>query len=423
MTVYSLEELVRLSEERAGTDGIRPTVLLALKDAATLRMLYLQDFPEVVNKAFNVMPFIMEDVWAQRIVRNLDRESIGPDSRGFVHLVIYGFDSYAQAVAVMAARVAHFPNNRRTRITFVSPGISTEKDKFIARYRALFDNSYYRVIDVAQRQSVLHHPMYEGRRGDFVDVEWEFADASLSTPDVVDKLRFWANDSMRQLTVVVSSKDDSDNLDTALALPEELSDVPVWVRMRKEIPGLQRLQPFGMDTDDFGEQEKLLEMAKLLHYCYVCSRTKEGLPTFFPADEVEKAWESAGPLKMRLSNVYNVLTMQTKMHSLGHDASDLKSFYALTEEEVNILTRTEHNRWCVERLLAGTRPCTDQEREAIGKDISLKGEYKKKGAHYDLCSYDELGCDETGKDVRDYDRELTACIPLIVESVMKEGGR
>ena len=429
----------------------RPLVHLLLQHQATLRRLKVSDFEPVVNEVFEVFPFTMEEAWAENVIVRLpgidghnppalDREPVTADSKQFVHLVIAGFDSYAESIAVKAAQVAHFPNYDgkskyplRTRITIIAPGIATSKDAFISRYHNLFDSSYYRTINLEEKKSVLHHPEYEGRREDFVDIEWEFVDGNLSNPVIVGKLSMWAKDADRQLTVVVSSPDDNVNIDSAMALPETVldGDIPVWVRTHKDTlsktlgqsPKFRGIIPFGMDNCGYNANLPVMRMAKLLHYFYSCSYGSKGVPTSFPQEEVDAEWRKAGALKMRLSNVCNVLTMATKMHSLGHDANDAHTFYALTEEEIQSLSRTEHNRWCVERLLSGTRVCTDEERAAIKDDIRLKKQYKAKDIHYDLCAYDELGVDEKGIDVRTYDYALTACIPLIVESYLKENAR
>lgn len=422
----------------------RPLVHLLLQHPTTLRRLQVSDFDPIVNEVFEVFPFTMEEVWAENVIVRLpgiedhnhpalDREPVTANKKQFVHLVIAGFDSFAEHIAILAAQVAHFPNYDgkvghplRTRITLIAPGIATANLPFLARYHTLFDHSYYRTINPAKKESVLHHPEYEGRREDFVDVEWEFVDGDLCNPVVVDKLYLWAKDAGRQLTVVISGPDDNANVDNAIALPDAVleGDVPVWVRMRKDIVSktlgqsarYRNILPFGMEDCGYNVCLPVIQMAKLLHYFYSCCYVGKGIPTSFPQEEVDAEWRMAGALKMRLSNVYNALTMATKMHSLGHDANDLHTFYALDEEEIQVLSRTEHNRWCVERLLSGTRVCTDEERAAIKNDIKLKKEYKARDIHYDLCAYDELGLDEKGIDVRTYDYALTACIPLIVKS-------
>ncbi len=451
-----------LAKAWKGQSAQRPLVHLLLQDASTLRMLEVSDFPPEVNEVLDIYPFTMESAWAENILvrlpgpaaksdqngnkaktgshprAGLDRQPITKESRQFAHLVLMGFDSYAQEIALMAARVAHFPNYDgkaanplRTRITVIAPGISESKDKFISRYRSLFENSYYRTIDIKEKRSTLHHPMYEGRREDFVDVEWEFADGQPSSSVVVDKLALWAGDGGRQLTLVISGADDSGNIGSAISLPDAVYDcqIPVWVRLRQDMMSSSILQspkyagliPFGMEDCGYSVGTPLLRMARFLNYFYKCSYGDKAAPSTLPIEMVDQAWRATGPLKMRLSSIYNVMTMAGKMHSVGHNPEDLSNYYALTKEEIEVLSRLEHNRWSVERLLSGTRPCTDQEREAIRKDISLKKEYKRRDIHYDLCSYGELGVDETGKNVRIYDYALTAGIPLIVESYLKEG--
>lgn len=445
-----LSELASVFRGTAATS--RPVVHLLLQSQVTLRALQVSDFDPAVNEVFEVFPFTMEEAWADTMIVRLpgiesrklpplDREPVAADSRRFVHLVIAGFDSYAESLAVRAAQVAHFPNYDgkaqnplRTRITFIMPGIARARDRFITRFHHLFDNSYYRCIDPEKRTSSLHHPVYEGRREDFVDIEWEFVDAELSHPVVKDKLVYWAGDDGRQLTIAVSGQDDEENMDAAIALPDAVLEkgIPVMVRMHRDIlsgtvgqsPRFRGIIPFGMDSDGYDTGLPVMKMARLVHYFYTRSYGPEGIPTVFPPEEVDAEWRRAGNLRLRLSNVCNVISMGPKMRSLGHSSEDAHAFYALTEEETVSLSRVEHNRWCVERLLSGMRPCTDEEREAIGRDITLKKAYKSDpGAHYDLCAFDELGRDEKGTDVRTYDYALTACIPLIVESYLEEPAR
>ena len=128
------------------------------------------------------------------------------------------------------------------------------------------------------------------------------------------------------------------------------------------------------------------------------------------------------------------MTIGTKMHSLGRDLGEADAYYALTKEEIELLAVTEHNRWSVERLLTGTRPCTDEEKEQIRKSIRAILDFRKTGGeksegmpvdlkkkmreicHFDLCAYEELEQDATGKNAQTYDYALTACIPLLVKT-------
>ena len=96
------------------------------------------------------------------------------------------------------------------------------------------------------------------------------------------------------------------------------------------------------------------------------------------------------------------------------------------------------SRCSVERLILGDRPCTEEEKQLIRKNIQqileardqnkdlpedLKKIYKRENhIHYDLCAYDELEMDATGKNVQTYDYDLTAAIPLIYKTYMEHRG-
>ena len=149
-------------------------------------------------------------------------------------------------------------------------------------------------------------------------------------------------------------------------------------------------------------------------------------------DDIEKEWRKLKSFNMRYANIYNVMTLATKMRSLGHLENDWSKFYDLTQEEVQQISAVEHNRWSVERLILGYRPPTDTERQEIKENIEafitarktgqeppkedLKNIYKKRKIHYDLCSNRELREDKSGQNVRVYDYDLSACIPLIAQS-------
>ena len=66
------------------------------------------------------------------------------------------------------------------------------------------------------------------------------------------------------------------------------------------------------------------------------------------------------------------------MHSLGHGQEDWQRYYALSKQEIEIMTEVEHNRWNMEELILGYRPVTDDEQKMIEKDISLKKKFREK---------------------------------------------
>lgn len=341
-------------------------------------------------------------------------------------ILLLGDKAFIREEAIKYAMLSHYPEYERdstsqTRISMLVDDVKDIHD-FVFEYQELMDNSYWRIVDLTgEKPKVeLHRPQYEGRRKDFVDVEWEFIIGHLSHPVLQAKLRRWANDPKQQLTISIGYNDSEKSYSFAEKLRRRLPD-SVKIEVKEDNP-----------EKEAREKAEMMEMAKYLHYFYQASYQLKHVPTELPEDEVNKAWDSIGDEKLKMSNIYNVMSIPVKMEILGHDRNDWNTFYALTAGEIEQLTAVEHNRWCVERLIQGMRPCTDQERKEIEEDLqkrlsdaeyakanpmSLKKKYKnERNAHYDLCAFSELGVDETGLPVTRYDRDLTAAIPLIVKT-------
>lgn len=340
-------------------------------------------------------------------------------------LVIGDLDSW-QKSAIEFALSLHFPeyekdSRKRTRISVLVESVAEVHD-FVFEYQELFDNSYWRIVDLSYGRPHIerHCPQYEDMRKDFVDVEWEFIIGRLSNPLLQEKIRRWAADSTKQLIIAFCHSDPEKN--------ERYAE-----KLRRRLSPNVRIEIHNQDAETESKRHsELMEMAKYLNYFYKASYELKHVPTELLEEEVDKAWDEIKDEKLRMSNIYNVMSIPMKMKILGHDRNDWNTFYALTADEIDKLTAVEHNRWCVERLIQGSRPCTDTERKEIEEDmrrrladpeyakanpVSLKRKYKnERNAHYDLCAFSELGVDETGLPVTRYDRDLTAAIPLIVKT-------
>ncbi len=438
------------------SDQSKPLCHLLLHDNVTLWLLQTINLYPEIHKKFELYAFTMEDQWAKNVFcgmdRNiyppLDREKINGNSNKIVHLVIAGFSELGESLAIHAALIAHFPNyvrNQalRTRITIVDKDLAARKDAYIQRYANLFEHSYYRCIDLSQRCMTLYHePIYHASREDFVDVEWEFVEGDLYDPAFQHKLQLWGESKDQLLTLALCDNDSNSNFHRAFGLPKCIYQNGITVFVATERSGMlekvreaddyHNLYPIGMNDCGYDVGLPLLQMAKRLNYFYKCSYGQEGVPTDMPTEKVEEAWRHPLRFNVRNSSLYNVMTIPTKMRSLGHEEKDWDKFFALTQEEVETLSAVEHNRWSVERLIGGFRPPTNTERDEIRKNIEtfitaketgkempekdLKNIYKKRKIHYDLCSYRELREDKTGQNVRLYDYDLIACIPLIAQS-------
>ena len=423
--------------------GKRLICHLLVQSDIVLRMLQTTDFSEIIRKKIDVYPFSMDEVWSRSIV--LDYEPITIQSNKHVHLVIFGMGEMAERVAIQAALSAHYPNyvinhSLRTRITIIDSHTTKLAEEFIKRYQPLFDNSYYRIINLNGEceflQSAItkfHKPMYEGEREDFVDVEWEFVEAETWNVDVKEKLQLWTKDERQLMTVVMADKNGNKNISEALLLPQELyrQNVPVYIYSQQELilPYSHNVHGFGMINSGYDVTLPLVRMAKNVNYIYDrCYEDNDvnwngQLRYTVEIDERERdrSWNKLSNVK-RMSSIYNAMTIPTKMRSIGLEKNEWDKFFDISQQDIDVLAQVEHNRWCVEELILGFRPCTDNEQQQIESDIRLKKEFKKKKVHYDLRSYKDLRLDETGKSVKIYDLCLCSCLPLIAKAFIDEEG-
>ena len=439
----ALAVLDLISKNLTETEKREIVVHLLLQSSTTFRTLYTLDLKKDLKQTFEVCPFTFEDAWSEKVLVQmpdtkspeyppLDRVPITKESKKHVHLVISGFDAQGQSLAIHTALTAHFPNYNpqdktplRTRITVVDKDFAAARDKFIADYQHLFDNSFYRLIDTDTKDVKFHYPRYFGERSDFVDVEWEFVNGDICSAELAAKIGKWAEDENKLLTIAICNGNDEVNLSKCLSLAEPVfkNSIPVFLQQQYAtkstfaFEGLfGNVYPFGKRSEGYNTEQPLRKMAKLLNYFYNYSYSEGKIPTSISGEEAEKLWTEQKSLKLRLSSIYNVMTMACKMRCLNHTPDDANVFYALSQREVEYLAETEHNRWCVERLILGMRPCTNEEKDAIRKDKKLKKAYKKNNIHFDLCAYHELEEDETGKNAKVYDYDLIASISLIVKS-------
>lgn len=394
-----------------------------LVESDTLRLLQTSDLCDAVRKTVDVYPFSEEEIWSRNIV--LDYEPITIHSDKHVHLVIFGMDEIAEALAIQAAHIAHYPNYvrnhfLRTRITIISENVEIQSEDFIKRYRHLFDNSYYRIVKPSEEKavSVFHRPMYEGRREDFVDVEWEFVEAEWWDSEVREKLKLWAQDDKQLLTVVMADKDADRNVAMSLFLPDELYQLSIPIHK------------YNPNDVEYDVTMPLVQMAKNVNYIYdrcyhdnfknwqgqVLSSVEIDI------EERERLWADLSSVK-RWSSIYNAMTIPSKMRSVGLGEDDWDKFYDISQQDIEILAQVEHNRWNVEELILGYRPCTDEEQDKIAADIETqKDAFKARKIHYDLRAYNDLRPDKTGRSAKVYDLCLSAALPLIAKAFIDEKG-
>lgn len=439
--------------KHARTGGRRLECYLIFSNATSLWLLQTIGLPKEVEAAADVFATTMEDLLAKTVFVRLpqlptpfpplDRRPIAWDSETTVHLVVVGSGAQAEALALNAALVAHYPNyckdtRLRTRITLLDDDIFALRDLLTQRYVHLFDNSFHRTIDLydSHPQCVLHRPAYEKeQRKDFVDIEWEFVRGNIRSDAVRQKLEEWSHSSRQQLTLALCHADTERNVSEAVGLPQAVygnqvsvlcyTDRTELLRIAAQSGAYASVCPFGPESCNLQTLRTLKRLAQGVNYVYShCFALAPGDPVTAPSaiDEtkLDDLWESVGSLPKQYSNIFNAMTLGTKMHSIGHTSDDWNEYYALTAEEVRILAEVEHNRWCIEELLLGYRPATAEETKVIAADPARKRDFRNRKIHYDLRAFDDLRTDSTGKNVNVYDWALTQGIPLIIKSCITD---
>ncbi len=404
-------------------------------------------------------------------------DGIKPDDNKRVHLVFVGTTNFAVAFAMEAAHVLHFPNffdkKVKTLITFIDRNADKEKDEFIIRNRHFFEVQSYIYQDLSDDPQKEKNPKpggefqeFKGKDANFLDVEFEFIKGDVFSKKVQDAIRNWAKDSENQyLSIFLALADQRQNFVMGMNMPDMVYEnkVPVFIRqdrsdnfvtnLRKtdekdakhkltyakvEANGSLKKQkrdaryaniyPFGMNETAYSADNRSLKRAKLINYLYETANYEsykfqgllvlDSIPESKIWEEANKKWHELS-VALKWSNLYNSYTIRTKLACLramrGLKIDDKSHDYdTLSEYEVDVMAKLEHNRWNVEKLLMGYRKARENEdkyvHEEFAGDLSSN---KKLFIHHDIRPFDDLNV------IKELDREFSRYIPWIMKMTEK----
>ena len=331
----------------------------------------------------------------------------GSSSR--VRFVVAGMTDIAQAMALTAAQICHFPNYRekgiRTVISFIDTDIELKMNRFIASYDNLFELSHYRFISFdAFGLPVIHthtpNPVY----GDFLDIEWEFFNADLSNPRVRKCLEEWASDDRESLSFAICLGSGEDNTHAALSLPDIIykNGYPIFVYQEESGKILEwalstgqfgNMHPFGMATDIqsdplFVNRTKGGERVNFVYSNLYNQGYPDELSAWFDLSQAHK-----------FSSIDSANSMVILNHNFGLLDKDPTS---LTDEQWIPICDEEHRRWMISNLLLGYKALDMESRTAWiaqatsgNPDEEMKAGKQKKELrnaflHLNLAPFDEL---------------------------------
>jgi hypothetical protein len=412
----------------------------------------------------NLLPLNYYENWAQKIFitgkyvhsgrkgkiinyKPLDYKHIAEDSALSVHLVIAGITKMGIALALEAARLAHFANNERvkSRITFIDTIADEEENFFASRYPA-----FYKAVNVYRENIATGEISNKPGTLPFIDIELEFITGNIETAAVREKLVEWASDDRKLLTLAVCFNHSSASLAAGLYLPDELyeKNIPVLVQQDLSysilslIPGddvaakkFSNVKPFGMTDDSLDLDLNNDKVAKAINYFYSGNMVFED-STFPLKNDIEEKWKRL-PERDKWSNRYCAGSIPVKLRAVEMSWGELMAnAVSFTGKQIELISKMEHARWNTERLLAGFSPATEQDwneslrtanlaEEALEKAggnekdetyINLKKKHeefvrplKKRLIHPCITPYDQLSIY-----YKKIDRKLAKAIPYLI---------
>jgi hypothetical protein len=431
LNIKCLEVIAGILKARGRATAVRCHVLFEYQ--STYAVFQQQDLLDI-RAHVDFVPFNFYENWAQKVLVDgkfvipgrekgaqeivyprLDREPVTADSPKHVHLVILGMSRRGVALGIQAAHLCHFPNfvtrGIRTRITFIDDSADREMNFLQGRFRHLFSEVEYAYRDMTTGETQNSSAPEEK----FTDLRFEFVKGRVEQPAVQELLAEWADKSRhpdKLLTVAVCFHSSPAAIAAGLYLPEEVytNEIPVFIRQETSYCTLSLLsqsagegyckyrhvKPFGM-IDHACDLEKAADVLPMrVNYVYVSYFRHKRLPETIPDGEAQALWRDLS-VAHKWSNRFNANMLDIKIRSLSPD----RPF----EEQIETLARTEHNRWCIEKLLMGYRRMTDKDKLLHKTPGELKNHYF---IHTDICAFDEL--DESTKEI---DRIISKALFII----------
>ena len=418
--------------EKSKSQGQPECITMVFEDQDTYAAMQVEDlFDNIRELGIEFIPYNFYSDWAKQMFVDchytenkeqkyppIDGNGITEGDNRHVHLVIIGTSNFGVTLGIEAAKMLHFPNFQKgqnlTRITFIDLNADKEKDLFMTRYRHFFEiqSHWYDGMKYPATK-------FEGEKADFLDVEFEFIKGDVYSSQI-----------QKLITVFVRQNSSS----KFLAKLHEKSGMPakkivVENNEAKEIPLKGRyanLYPFGMTDIIFDVDKRSQKIAECIHHMY--SKCEElqwaRIPTHEEIqnctwDEIHKKWISL-PIALQWSNLYCAYNIAYRIHTIKTMRKSDHDITEITDKEVEILARVEHDRWNVEKLLLGYRKPSETEdyysesNFINGKKVkAMKNAHKEMFIHCDIRPYTELD------NIQEIDKEIIRYIPWFTEMANK----
>ena len=398
------------------------------------------DKTDKIGNHLKFLPFNFNEIWSQKALATIPNEFVPLDGTGImgnsqkhVHLIVVGMNEMGTALAINAAHILHFPNFKEgdfstySHITFIDSDACHQGQAFRNRFRHLFDVARWRQVEgiecrndggwidpIADADS--KSPYRHLGPVNFMDIQWEFIEGDVFDNNVQEYLVECSLHEDEITTIALCDDNSEENASFCLALPESIckkantilvrqKETSVTIDLIQQLPGHEKIRPFGMMTECYGENLISDKYGKIVNACY-SGIDIDGLLTPNRKEctekDIDEKWLKCSILN-KWSSIYSANMLFTKLRSMGfammegvtRNEIDERINQADIQDEIQ---RTEHNRWNTEKLLLGFSPLTKEEQDEFAplrdQKKTMKEQKKewteKKMKHLDLCSNETL---------------------------------
>jgi hypothetical protein len=283
----------------------------------------------------------------------IDKKGISKNDIKEIHLIIVGFGQMGESVLLQAARIGHYANRKKIKITVVD-----------------------RTADKKAKILQGHYPQLTS----ICDIE--FITAEAEDPFILNYISKECKAEITETTIIIAMDNDAIALSCALIYMQKIDDneIPVIVRMSEETglavllqneaknaSWISSIYPFGITGEickiKLLNDDKMDMYARKIHDDYTKQRFKEDI---YKNNRNLIPWEKLNP-DLKDSNRQQADHIMIKLRAIGCDfiSQEQKTsiFNGFTVEEIQLMACMEHDRWVAERLLAGwTLGAKDTER-------------------------------------------------------------
>jgi hypothetical protein len=336
-------------------------------------------FPHIgKNFRVNVRGLDLFELAARNVFKDrpLDFEHIGRGDPTVVHLIIVGFGPMGQNLALQAAKIGHFANSKKLKVTVVE----AEQNRAIVEFQKQYP-TFSEVCDLNIVALSVQDP-------DFVPNLKALLPQKTETKELVTMVFCWdtstesatsEGEMFRQL-----ERDDATNLRLAFRSAEKLPDDLRFLVFQTRKNGYgslfsidargeaigTRMEAFGLVDEMYSIETLLREaddaIAKALHEIFYENQIKEGhapgsRPALYPWDELREHFKE--------SNRQAADHIPVKLRAIGYRMDRLRSDRPPEpslekKDQVELLAEMEHERWCSEKLLSGYKYGEKRDEEA-----------------------------------------------------------